>query len=42
MFVLGGVRLMTEQFAAYRTARHSKSAALVNQSLPPHIAVIAA
>jgi H+-transporting ATPase len=33
MFVLGSVRLMTERFAAYRTARQAKSGDLVNQSL---------
>lgn len=37
MFVLGGVRLITEQFATYRTARHIKSVALVNQSLQAHV-----
>jgi H+-transporting ATPase len=37
MFVLGGVRLITERFAAYRTARDIKSAKLVNQSLQPHV-----
>jgi H+-transporting ATPase len=41
MLVLGGVRLMTERFATYRTARHMKSAALVNQSLQPQVAGIA-
>jgi H+-transporting ATPase len=35
MFVLGGVRLLTERFAAYRTARQATSAQLVNQSLLP-------
>jgi hypothetical protein len=38
MFVLGGVRLLSEQHAADRTARHTKSAALVNQSLQSHVA----
>jgi len=33
MFVLGGVRLITERFASYRTARHTRSVAIVNQSL---------
>ncbi|HZD50146.1 MAG TPA: plasma-membrane proton-efflux P-type ATPase [Silvibacterium sp.] len=41
MFALGGVRLVTERFAAYRTARHMKSAALVNQSLQPHVPAFA-
>jgi H+-transporting ATPase len=35
MFVLGGVRLLTERFATYRTARQETSAQLVNQSLLP-------
>jgi H+-transporting ATPase len=38
MFVLGGVRLITERFAAYRTARHSRSVDMVNQSLRLHAA----
>ena len=38
MFVLGGVRLITERFAAYRTARHTRSADMVNQSLRLHAA----
>lgn len=38
MFVLGGVRLIAERFATYRTARHRKSVAVVNQSLQ-HYAV---
>jgi H+-transporting ATPase len=33
MFVLGAVRLMTERFATYRTARQVTSAQLVNQPL---------
>jgi H+-transporting ATPase len=37
MFVLGGVRLITERFATYRTARHIKSAAVVSQSLRAHV-----
>jgi PPK2 family polyphosphate:nucleotide phosphotransferase len=41
MFVLGGVRLVTERFAAQRTARHVKSASVANQPLQPH-AVVAA
>jgi H+-transporting ATPase len=35
MFVLGGVRLITERFAAYRTARQARSAHIVSQSLLP-------
>jgi hypothetical protein len=37
MFVLGAVRLVTERFATYRTARHLKSASLVYQSLQPQV-----
>jgi H+-transporting ATPase len=37
MLMLGGVRLITERFAAYRTARHLKSVNLMNQSLQPHV-----
>jgi H+-transporting ATPase len=33
MFVLGGVRLITERFATYRTSRQVASANLVNQPL---------
>jgi H+-transporting ATPase len=33
VFVLSGIRLITERFTAYRTARHAKIAQLVNQSL---------
>src|SRR5215472_2843099 len=36
MFVLGGVRLLTERFAAYRTARQARSMHIVNQSLRLH------
>jgi len=36
MFVLGGVRLLTERFAAYRTARQARSMQIVNQSLRLH------
>src|SRR5262249_46772779 len=36
MFVLGGLRLMTERFAAYCTARQGKSAHVVNQPLRLH------
>ena len=38
MFVLGGVRLITERFAAYRTVRYIRSADTVNQSLRLHAA----
>jgi hypothetical protein len=38
MFALGGVRLMTERFATYRTARHMNSANLVNRPLQLHAA----
>ncbi|MBP9806386.1 MAG: hypothetical protein KBE22_15980 [Candidatus Accumulibacter sp.] len=37
LFVLGSARLIYDRFASYRTARHLKHAALVNQSLQPHI-----
>ena len=37
LFVLGSARLIYDHFASYRTARHLKHAALVNQSLQPHI-----
>ena len=33
MFVMCGVRLVTELFADYRTARHLKNADIVNQAL---------
>jgi H+-transporting ATPase len=33
MFVLGGIRLLTERFTAYRTARQARSVHVVNQSL---------
>jgi H+-transporting ATPase len=36
MFVLGGVRLLSERFAAYRTARQAMSMHIVNQSLRLH------
>src|SRR5262249_43713672 len=36
MFVLGGVRLLSERFAAYRTTRQAKSMHIVNQSLRLH------
>jgi H+-transporting ATPase len=38
MFVLGGVRLITERFAAYRTARQERSVQMVSQSLRLHAA----
>ena len=38
MFVLGGVRLITERYAAYRTARQVRSVHIVSQSLQPHMA----
>ena len=38
MFVLGGVRLITERFAAYRTVRYIRGADTVNQSLRLHTA----
>jgi H+-transporting ATPase len=37
LFILGGVRLACDRFVNYRTARHTKHAALVNQSLQPHV-----
>jgi H+-transporting ATPase len=37
MFVLGSVKLITEQFAAYRTARHIKSVGLVDQTLQARV-----
>jgi hypothetical protein len=36
MFVLGGVRLLSERFAAYRTTQQAKSMHIVNQSLRLH------
>src|SRR6516165_9395121 len=36
MFLLGGVRLLSERFAAYRTARQARSMHIVNQSLRLH------
>jgi H+-transporting ATPase len=38
MFILGGVRLLTERFVSYRTARHIRSVHLVNQQLRPQAA----
>jgi H+-transporting ATPase len=35
MFVMAVVRLMTERFADHRTARHTRSADIVNQALYP-------
>ncbi|HRD93474.1 MAG TPA: plasma-membrane proton-efflux P-type ATPase [Accumulibacter sp.] len=37
LFILGGVRMIYDRFASYRTARHMKSVELVNQSLQPHV-----
>lgn len=37
MFVMGGVRILTERFADYQTARQQRSSSLVQQSLQPHI-----
>jgi hypothetical protein len=34
-FVLGGVRLITERFATYRTGRQARSVHVVSQSLQP-------
>ncbi|HXW49563.1 MAG TPA: hypothetical protein VEK31_08985 [Xanthobacteraceae bacterium] len=38
IFVLGGVRLATERFAAYRTTRQAESVLVVNQPLRLHAA----
>ena len=38
MFVLGGVRLITERVAAYGTTRQLTSAHIVSQSLQPYVA----
>ena len=38
MFVLGAIRLITERFVTYRTARQVRSAHLVNQQLRPQAA----
>jgi hypothetical protein len=38
MFLLGGVRLTTERFAAYRTTRQARSVHVVNQPLLAHAA----
>jgi H+-transporting ATPase len=35
MFAMGGIRLLTERFADYRTERHLKSANIMNQALYP-------
>jgi H+-transporting ATPase len=37
MFILGGVRLATEQYVDHRTARHRRSAELLTRSLQPHV-----
>ncbi len=37
LFIPGSARLIDDRFASYRTARHVKHAALVNQSLQPHV-----
>jgi H+-transporting ATPase len=36
MFLLGAVRLITERFVDFRTARHIRSLEVVNQSLQTH------
>jgi H+-transporting ATPase len=41
MFVLGGVRLLTEKLVDHRTVRRERSAALVTQSLQPHVPAMA-
>jgi H+-transporting ATPase len=38
MFVLGGVRLIAERFATYRTVRQARSVHIVSQSLGPQSA----
>jgi len=37
MFVLGGVRLITEQLVDHSTAMHLRSGHIVTQSLQPHV-----
>ena len=37
IFVLDGLRLITQRFAAYRTAPQIKSAEVVNQLLQTHV-----
>ena len=37
LFILGSARLIYDRFASYRTVRHLKHTALVNQSLQPHV-----
>ena len=37
MFLLGAIRLITERFVDFRTARHIRSSDIVNQSLQAHI-----
>jgi H+-transporting ATPase len=41
MFVMGGVRQVTERFANHRTARHLKSVDVVNQALHPQAGAFA-
>lgn len=37
LFILGGIRLIYDRFAHYRTTRQLKHTTLVNQSLQPHV-----
>jgi H+-transporting ATPase len=37
MFILGAVRLSTEKVVDFRTRHHQRSAAIVTQSLQPHV-----
>ena len=37
LFILGGIRLIYDRFAHYRTTRQMKHTTLVNQSLQPHV-----
>ena len=37
MFILGAVRLATEKVVDFRTRHHQRSAAIVTQSLQPHV-----
>jgi H+-transporting ATPase len=41
MVILGAVRLITERFVTYRTTRHVKSIAVVNEQLHPHASAFA-
>jgi H+-transporting ATPase len=41
MFMLGAVRLIKERFSDYRTFRHSKSVAMINESLRPSVSALA-